>query len=122
VTAHEAELRKVLADYFDAIYLGDVHALRRAMHPRARLLSVTEGNLIELDLEQYVERIEGRVAPGARGDHRQDRIVSLSIGSATTAHARVQNTYLPRKFTDELTLCLVDGRWQILTKVWHFDV
>jgi hypothetical protein len=34
----------------------------------------------------------------------------------------VQCVIRPNHFTDLLTLIHVDGRWQIIAKVFHFDV
>ena len=39
-----------------------------------------------------------------------------------TALARVECSIGPKHFIDLLTLVHVDGRWQILAKVFHFDL
>jgi hypothetical protein len=46
--------------------------------------------------------------------------VSVSVASPTTAHARVKDMYLPKRFVNELSFIKIDGRWQIIAKVWHF--
>jgi hypothetical protein len=28
--------------------------------------------------------------------------------------------YLPKRFVNELSFIKIDGRWQIIAKVWHF--
>lgn len=38
-----------------------------------------------------------------------------------TALARVECAIGPRRYTDLLTLLRVDGRWQIIAKVFHFE-
>ncbi len=120
---HEQEaLSAVVGRYLDALYDGDIAAFREVLHPEARLFSATEGILVALDREQYLEIVAGRPSPAARRDPRHDEILSVTLGSPTTAHARVKNAYLPKCFTDELTLVRLDGAWRVVAKVWHFDI
>lgn len=49
-------------------------------------------------------------------------MLALEIPSPTTAHARVRCAYLPKVFTDDLTLVRTDAGWRIIAKVWHYDV
>ena len=69
-----------------------------------------------------MDLVAGRPSPEKKGDVRQDEIVSITIASPTTAHARVKDIYLPKRFVDDLTFVLIDGRWQIVSKVWHFEI
>ncbi len=47
--------------------------------------------------------------------------MSVEFAGSVTALARVECTMGPRRYTDFLTLLLVDGRWQIIAKVFHFE-
>jgi hypothetical protein len=38
-----------------------------------------------------------------------------------TAFARVECVIAPESFTDLLTLVRLDGRWQIISKVSHYE-
>lgn len=116
------DLKNLIQSYLDALYLGDVALFRKVFHPQARLFSATGGALTALDLEQYMEIVKGRPSPASRQDQRQDEILSLIQASSTTAQARLKNAYLPKRFTDDLTLVHIDGAWRIIAKVWHFDV
>jgi hypothetical protein len=40
----------------------------------------------------------------------------------TVALAKVQCSILPKHYTDLLTLIHADGRWQIIAKVFHYEV
>jgi hypothetical protein len=117
-----SELKAVVQSYLDALYHGDVALFQEVFHPQARLFSATGGALVALDLDQYMEIVKGRPSPALRRDARQDEIVSLVEASPTTAHARLKNAYLPKRFTDDLTLIHIDGAWRIIAKVWHFDL
>ncbi|WP_376743840.1 nuclear transport factor 2 family protein [Ensifer canadensis] len=87
-----------------------------------QLYSATEGKLVKLNVDAYLDLVANRPSPEDKGDLRQDEIISVSIGSPTTAHVRVKNVYMPKKFVDDLTLVQINGKWQIVSKVWHFDL
>ncbi|MBB6488905.1 nuclear transport factor 2 family protein [Rhizobium lusitanum] len=115
-------VRAAVQAYLDALYFGDVEGFRAVFHPQAQLYSATEGKLVNLKLDAYLDLVANRPSPQEKGDIRQDEIISVSIGSPTTAHVRVKDVYLPKKFVDDLTLVQIDGKWQIVSKVWHFDL
>jgi len=118
----EAEVRAVISSYFDALYQGDVELFRRVLHPRARLYSATEGTLVDLDVDIYLGLVAGRPSPASRKDLRDDQVLTVEIASPTTAHARVKDMYLPKKFINELSFIKIEGRWQIAAKIWHFTI
>jgi 4-oxalocrotonate tautomerase len=55
------------------------------------------------------------------GEARRDRVVSIEFAGPVTAVARVECTIAPRSFVDLLTLVRLDGRWQVIAKVFHYD-
>lgn len=112
----------VLADYFEGLYRSDTTLLRRAFHPRAIYACATEGSLLRLDMDEYFPIVDRRPSPASRGDARGDRIVSIDFIGPVTAVARVECQILPKRFSDVLTLVFVDGRWQIIAKVFHFEL
>lgn len=120
--ANAESVRSAVQAYLDALYTGNVDGFRRVFHPQAQLYSVTEGTLVNLTVDAYMDLVAGRPSPEKKGDARQDEIVSITIASPTTAHARVKDVYLPKRFVDDLTFVLIDGRWQIVSKVWHFEI
>lgn len=115
-------VRSAVQSYLDALYFGDVEGFRSVFHPQAQLYSATEGKLVNLNVDAYLDLVANRPSPENKGDRRQDEIVSISIGSPTTAHVRVKDVYLPKRFVDDLTFVLFDGKWQIVSKVWHFEI
>jgi len=115
-------LLEVLRDYFDGLYDGDVDKLTRVYSERVRLFCPTDPELVELDLPTYLEVVKNRPSPASRGDERFDRILELSVPTPTTAHARVQCAYLPKRFTDDLTFIRTSDGWKIIAKVWHYEL
>ncbi|MCF7222166.1 nuclear transport factor 2 family protein [Marilutibacter chinensis] len=111
----------VLQDYFDGLHFSDTRRLRRAFHPQAHYFSATDGTLLHLDMEQYFLIVDARPSPASRGCARTDRILSIELEGPVTAIARVECSIPPKFFTDLLTLVKLDGRWQIVAKVFHYE-
>ncbi|MEQ8346013.1 MAG: nuclear transport factor 2 family protein [Sneathiellaceae bacterium] len=115
------EVAAVLSLYFDGLYHSDTARLRRAFHPLAHYVCATEGSLTHLTMPDYFPIVDRRPSPASRGEERRDEIVSIAFAGPVTATARVQCAIGPRHFTDLLTLIRLDGRWQIISKVFHFE-
>jgi hypothetical protein len=112
----------LLRDYFDGLYFSDTRRLKRVFHPQAVYATATEGTPLILRMDEYFPVVDKRPAPASRGDARSDRIVSIDFVGPVTALAKVQCAIKPKHFTDLLTLIQVDGRWQIISKVFHYEV
>lgn len=115
------EIVEMLGQYFDGLYHSDTARLRRVFHAQARYVCATESPLVHLGMDEYFPIVDKRPSPASRGEVRRDRIVSIELAGPVTAFARVNCAIGPRFFTDLLTLIRVDGRWQIIAKVFHFD-
>lgn len=115
-----AEIAEALQLYFDGFHEGDVDTLRKVFHPNAHLYSSPDGGLVDDDMTAVYARVEGRVAPAAKGEKRNDRILSIDRSGPESALAVVQITIAPKLFTDYLSLLKIDGRWQIISKTFTF--
>lgn len=116
-----AEVADVLSTYFDGLYHSDIERLRRVFHPRAHYVCATEGTLTYRTMEEYLPIVDARPSPASRGEARADSIVSIEFAGPVTAFARVNCAIGPKYFIDLLTLIRLDGRWQIISKVFHFE-
>jgi hypothetical protein len=116
------DVADVLATYFDGLYHSDTKRLRSVFHLRAQYVCATEGTLTYRTMEEYFPIVDQRPSPASRGEARADNIVSIEFAGPVTAFARVNCAIGPKYFTDLLTLILIDGRWQIISKVFHFEV
>ena len=122
MTAAFDEVSAVLADYFDGLHHGDSRLLRRVFHPRAIYACATEGTLLRLDMDEYFRIVDQRPSPASRGQARADRILSIEFVGPVTAVARVECQILPKRFGDVLTFVRLEGRWQIIAKVFHYEL
>jgi len=117
-----ADVEAVLAAYFEGLYRSDTEILRRVFHPAALYASASGGTLLTLRMDEYFPVVDRRPSPASRGDVRTDRVIAIEFVGPVTALARVQCSILPKHFTDLLTLLFVDGRWQVMSKVFHFEL
>ncbi len=112
----------VLQEYFDGLHHSDTQRLRRVFHPRALYACATDGTLLALGMDEYFPIVDQRASPASRGDARTDRIIAIEFAGPVTALARVECSILPKRFIDLLTLLKLEGRWQIIAKVFHDEV
>ncbi len=112
----------VLQIYLDGLYHSDTQLLRNALHPGARYVCATADTLIDLSMEEYFPIVDERPSPAGNNQRRADEIVSIEFAGPKTAAATLRCVVGERHFTDFLTLVLVDGRWQVISKVFHYDV
>jgi len=117
-----AAIVHVLQRYFDGLYRSDTDILRQVFHPKALYATATDGTLLELDMNRYFPIVEKRTSPESRDEARIDRILSIEFAGPVTAFAKVQCAIGEKAFTDFLSLVFLDGRWQIIAKVFHYDI
>lgn len=113
---------EVIQTYFDGLYHSDTNRLRQVFHPKAIYACASEGALLHLTMDDYFPIIDKRPAPASQGEPRRDEIVSIDFAGPVTALVRAHCAIGPKYFTDLLTLTKTDNRWQIIAKVFHFDL
>lgn len=120
MSADFAGVAGVIGLYFDGLYHSDTQRLAQVFHPRAQYVCVTDGTLLYRDMAEYFPVVDARPSPASRGEVRRDEIVSIDFAGPVTARAVVRCAIGPRQFTDFLTLIRLDGRWQVMSKVFHY--
>ena len=70
-------------------------------------------------MEDYFPIVAARQSPASRGEPRRDSVDEIQFAGENTAFARVRCSIGERDFVDFLTLVRVDGRWQIIAKVFQ---
>lgn len=117
-----AAVAAVLGRYFDGLYQSDTTLLRSVFHPKAHYTCATDGTLVHLGMDEYFPIVDARPSPASRKEVRADRIVAIEFAGPVTAFARVECAIGAKFFSDLLTFVFVEGRWQIVSKVFHFDL
>lgn len=116
------EVAAVIADYFDGLYNSDAELLGKVFHQKASYACATEGTLTHMTMDEYLPMVARRPSPASRGEGRTDAIEGIAFAGPVTAFVRARCSIAPKDFTDFLTLVHLDGRWQIIAKVFHFDL
>lgn len=111
----------VLAVYFDGLHHADSALLAQVFHPNAQYVCVTDGTLLYRDMATYFAVVDGRISPASQGEARRDEVRSIDFAGPVTARAVVRCSIATRHFTDFLALIRLEGRWQIISKVFHYE-
>jgi 4-oxalocrotonate tautomerase len=117
-----ASIEQMLQDYFDGLHHSDTSLLRKVFHPQAIYASATDGELVYRTMDEYFPVVDARPSPASRQEPRHDRVVSIDFASPVTAVARVECAIGPKRFDDVLTLVRLGDRWQIIAKVFHYEL
>ena len=117
-----AAIEAVLQTYLDGLYYSDTQRLKNALHPKAVYVCATDDALVHLSMDEYFPIVDKRPSPASRNELRQDKIVSIEFSGPKTASVRLHCAVGPKYFTDALTLINTEGRWWIISKVFHYDL
>lgn len=117
-----AGIEQALQQYFDGLYHSDSKKLSGVFHPQAIYASATDAKLNYLTMAEYFRIVDKRPAPATQNQLRVDRIISIEFAGPVTAFARVECAIGAKFFTDFLTFVRISGRWQIMAKVFHYDL
>jgi 4-oxalocrotonate tautomerase len=112
----------LLGRYFDGLYRSDAGLLGGVFHPQAVYACASTGSLTHMTMDAYLPMVAARPSPASRGEARRDRILSVAFAGPVTALATVECAIAERRFTDLISLVLLDGEWRIIAKVFHFDI
>lgn len=115
-----ADIEAVMRDYLDGLYRCDTALLARAFHPQALYATAAGDVPVIMDLPSYLPVVARRDPPARSGDARRERIVSIDVVGPSTALVKLECRFFQKDYVDFLTLVRVDGRWQIIAKVFHF--
>lgn len=115
------EITALLQRYFEGLYKCDTTILKDVLHPEALYATASEGTLTRHDMEHYMPIVEARTSPASNDEPRIFEIDSISFAGPVTALARVRITMLSKRYDDVLTLLNIDGRWWIMSKIFHVE-
>jgi len=120
-TDDRAALEATLQTYFDGLYEGNADKLASVFHPTSSLTWEVDGERRELSRDAWLEAVRNRPSGKAAGLARDDAILLLDQSGPRTAFAKVKCQLPPRYFTDYLNLLRIDGRWQIVQKIYAVE-
>jgi hypothetical protein len=120
--AEFAAVLELLGRYFDALHRSDAELLAEVLHPMALYATAADGDLVRLPMPAYLAVVATRESPAGRGEVRADAVESIEFAGPVTASARVRCAIGPKRFIDLLTMVKLDGRWWVISKVFHYEL
>jgi hypothetical protein len=112
-------IEAMLSDYFDVMHTQDMEKFDRVFHTNVVLYSAQTGELNRRPYDVYRDAVVNRESPQSKGEVRKDEILLIDEISDTAAMAKVQLQMMGGVMQDYLTLIHIDGRWQIISKIWE---
>ncbi|VWB37786.1 hypothetical protein BLA6993_01671 [Burkholderia lata] len=114
--AHLAILNQ-LQVYLDAIYDGDVAALRSTFHPASLLFAEVRGEIVQKTLDAYLQGVGSRKSPASQNEPYGMSVLSVEVvGKMASAKVRVKMS--GNNYYDFLSILNVGGRWLIVNKMY----
>lgn len=114
------EIEAVLTAYIDGLYHADPHRLAQVFHPQAVYATADEATPLILDVPAYLDVVRQRVPPSACGEDPTFATEAIHLAGQNTASVRLRCSLNGRNYIDFLSLIKVEGKWLIISKVFHF--
>ncbi|MEX6632182.1 nuclear transport factor 2 family protein [Hyphococcus lacteus] len=122
MSIHYDAILRVLKNYYDGLYQCDTQLLETVFHPDAHYHTTSGGEHLCYDMPDYMALIKTRIPPANAGDTYDYSISNISIAGDDTAVATLKCTMMGKHFTDFLSLIRTQNGWQIIAKVFHYDL
>ncbi|MFI5783077.1 nuclear transport factor 2 family protein [Nocardia sp. NPDC051570] len=114
-----AGIEELLRDYFDLLYTQRMDLFDRVFHPAAVLYSAQDGVVVVRPREEYRVLMRARRSPEQNGAPREDAVLWIDALSPEMALAKVRLRLGDDIMVDFLNLLSVEGRWMIVSKLYH---
>jgi hypothetical protein len=109
-------IETVVAGYVDGMTRADASVLRRVFHPKAHCIGHYQGGLEWDTLDGFIAACAEAASDEVSSVYWRTQSVSIT---GDTAVVRVENDFAGSRFDDTLTLLEHEGRWQIVSKLFH---
>jgi hypothetical protein len=112
----EAAVREAVNQYLKAHATGSAEPIRGVFRPELRMFFVRDGQLMSRTAEEYMSGFRGQPQPDEA--QRKRRIASVDV-TGSAAIAKVILDYPQATLTDYFALLKIEGKWQIVNKIFH---
>lgn len=107
--------------YLDAIYFCDVAKLDMVFHKNASLFDADEDKIFVDPIASFRADVASRPSPAGRGQKREEEILCVDWLSPISATVKLRLQAHENVFVDHLAFVKDEGRWKIVSKVWHLE-
>ena len=119
-----ASIRQVIDLYIDGVKNGKVASLREAFHPQSSMYGYKGDDLFVTPIEGLYDYIAGTTPPARAGEAGRAytcTITSISVSGNAASVEMAMDGYHDHDFMDYFQLLKVEGRWWIVSKLFHAD-
>ncbi len=110
--------RVPLENYIQGHATGNGDFMRKAFHTEAKIMAFRDGKMMNLTVEEFASRFNGKPAPDEA--QRKRRIENVEI-TGNAGVGKIVLEYPTVTYTDYMSLLKVDGEWKIVNKVFYAE-
>lgn len=122
MSTDRSAIEQTIQTYFDGLYEGNADKLASVFHETSALTWEQDGKTMVITRDAWLKAVRERASAQSQNLARDDAILILDQSGPTTAFVKVKCQIPPRYFNDYLNLLKVDGRWQIVQKIYAVTV
>jgi hypothetical protein len=116
------ELAEQMEAYFIGLHKADSEILNTVFHPDAQYVNARKGEYTRHDMATYMAIIDERASPESMGTQKNGEIISIEFDSDQMAIVKARMSMLGRTYMDYLTFIRDEGQWQIICKVFTYQL
>jgi hypothetical protein len=119
-----AEISKVIDLYIDGVKNGNLESLRQAFHPESSMFGHKGKELYITPISGLYDYVAGTTPPAkddAAGQQYACTITSISVAGNAASVEMAMEPYHEHDFVDYFQLLKIDGRWWIVSKLFHAE-
>lgn len=116
-----ASIQQVIDLYIDGVRNGKVESLRAAFHPQSSMFGWKGNDLFVTPIQGLYDYIASTPAPASSGEATNFIITSIQVAGNAASVEMAMDSYHAHDFVDYFQLLKVEGRWWIVSKLFHAD-
>ena len=121
-TGNMSGLVALAQTYFDAAHEMDTDKFASIFHESSSVTRRGDGNsVVVIPIAAWLDAVRGMTSPRQAGGVRDDRIVCIAL-MRDMALLQLRLRVPPREVTDLLSCFFLNGRWQIVQKVFAAEI
>ncbi|WP_298481201.1 nuclear transport factor 2 family protein [uncultured Maribacter sp.] len=115
------EIKQLITNYFDGIFLGDVEKLKACFHENTYIY----GDIKDIDylksVDEYLDGVKNRQSPKDLNEKLKMKIIGIDI-LGKMAMAKLHVPMLDYNYYDYVSLAKINNHWTIVNKIFtHVD-
>lgn len=115
------EIEKLINNYFEGIFFGDILRLKRCFSENASIYGDVEFNEYFKNVNEYVETVKVRKSPNELGENLKMSIIGIDV-LGKIAMVKLHVPMLGYNYYDYLSLFKINNKWKIVNKIFtHVD-